>query len=90
MIPVGKVVSVGLRKVITATEVAEVLRDLSVIKMGKELSFGERKMLDMAKTLLVTEICIATDTDEAAVETRLDALFAAPPEGDGGAEAVAG
>lgn len=114
MIPVNKVVSVGLRKVITAaeaeglfelmagkgdgsdlqetwnrryrrylekiksgsaTEVAEVLRDLSVIKMGKELSFGERKMLDMAKTLLVKEICIATEKDEEAVETRLDGLF---------------
>ena len=59
-----------------ATEVAEVLRDLSVIKMGKALSFGERKMLDMAKTLLVKEICIATGDDEAAVEAKLDAIFA--------------
>ncbi len=34
-------------------EIAEVLRDLSLIKNGKELSFGERKMLENARTLLV-------------------------------------
>ena len=37
-------------------EIAEVLRDLSLLKNGKELSFGERKMLDHARSLLVREI----------------------------------
>ena len=34
-------------------ELAEVLRDLTVLKGDKELSFGERKMLDTARGLLV-------------------------------------
>jgi len=63
-----------------ATEVAEVYRDLSVIKIGKELSFGERKMLDMAKTLLVKEIGIAIGMTEEKVEARLDEIFAVEPE----------
>ena len=33
-------------------EIAEVLRDLQRLKGDKELSFGERKMLDTARTLL--------------------------------------
>src|SRR4030043_303584 len=33
--------------------VAEVLRDLTLLKTEKDLSFGERKMLDTAKNLLV-------------------------------------
>ena len=32
-------------------EIAEVLRDLYVLKVDKELSFGEKKMLDTAKNL---------------------------------------
>src|ERR1041384_2914614 len=34
-------------------EIARVLRDLYVLNAGKELSFGERKMLDTARNLLV-------------------------------------
>ncbi|MBM4371877.1 MAG: CarD family transcriptional regulator [Deltaproteobacteria bacterium] len=72
-----------------APEVAEVFRDLSVIKIGKELSFGERKMLDMARTLLVKELAIALGIDETAMEARLDELFGPDPaEADG--EAAAG
>ena len=40
-------------------EIAEVLRDLQRLKGDKELSFGERKMLDTARTLLIKEIAIA-------------------------------
>ncbi len=45
-------------------EIAEVLRDLSMLKSEKELSFGERKILDTAKNLLVTEIAIAKSAHE--------------------------
>ena len=37
-------------------EIAKVLRDLLVLKGDKELSFGERKMLDTARSLLVKEL----------------------------------
>jgi len=40
-------------------EIAEVMRDLSNLKGSKELSFGEKKMLERAQTLLVSEIAIA-------------------------------
>ena len=49
-------------------EVAEVYRDLTAIKQDKELSFGERKMLDTARSLLVKEISLAKNMTEEDVE----------------------
>src|SRR6185295_1848377 len=43
-------------------EVAEVYRDLSRLKSMKALSFGERKMLDTARSLLLKELSIAKRT----------------------------
>ena len=57
-------------------EVAEVYRDLLMLKVEKELSFGERKMLDIARSLLVKEISLARDVEEAKVEKDLDKIFA--------------
>jgi CarD family transcriptional regulator len=57
-------------------EIAEVLRDLQRLKGDKELSFGERKMLDTARTLLVKEIAVATKSKEGKIEERLDRIFA--------------
>jgi len=45
-------------------ELAEVLRDLTVLKNDKELSFGERKMLDTARTLLLKELSIVREVSE--------------------------
>jgi CarD family transcriptional regulator len=45
-------------------ELAEVLRDLCVLKEDKDLSFGERKMLDTARNLLIREISIAKGVTE--------------------------
>jgi len=56
-------------------EVAAVLRDLSLLKMDKELSFGERKMLDMAKSLLVKEISVAKKQAETKVEQEIMKIF---------------
>ncbi len=52
-------------------EIAEVLRNLLLLKGEKVLSFGERKMLDTARTLLVKEISLARDVTEEAVEADL-------------------
>jgi CarD family transcriptional regulator len=57
-------------------EIAEVLRDLQRLKGDKELSFGERKMLDTARTLLVKEIAVATKSNEGNIEERLNRIFA--------------
>ena len=56
-------------------EVAEVLRDLCLLRENKTLSFGERKMLDMSRRLLVQELCVAKNMDETEVEEELEALF---------------
>ncbi len=56
-------------------EVAEVYRDLLILKIEKELSFGERKMLDTARTLLVKEIALAKKVEEKQVEQDLDKMF---------------
>ena len=45
-------------------DVAEVLRDLYRLKTDKQLSFGERRMLDTARTLIVKEIAIAREQTE--------------------------
>jgi CarD family transcriptional regulator len=56
-------------------EVAEVYRDLLILRYDKELSFGERKMLDTARTLLVKEISLAKEITETQVESDLDRIF---------------
>ena len=45
-------------------EIAEVLRDLFLLKVDKELSFGERKMLDTARGLLLKELKLSAQADE--------------------------
>ena len=45
-------------------EIAEVLRDLYFLKVDKELSFGERKMLATARELLLKELSLATTPDQ--------------------------
>ena len=56
-------------------EIAEVLRDLYRLKFDKDLSFGERKMLDTAKSLLVKELSLAQKIKEEDVEEELKELF---------------
>jgi CarD family transcriptional regulator len=56
-------------------EVARVLRDLFILKNDKDLSFGERKMMDTAKGLLIKEISIATKSEETKIEEDINALF---------------
>jgi CarD family transcriptional regulator len=57
-------------------EIAEVLRDLCVLRLTKELSFGERKMLDTARGLLIKELAIAKGVGEDKISTEIDAIFA--------------
>ena len=57
-------------------EVAEVYRDLLILKVEKDLSFGERKMLDTARNLLVKEISLAKKVGEEQVKEELDKMFA--------------
>ncbi len=58
-------------------EVAEVYRDLYRLKNTKTLSFGERRMLDTAKGLIVKELSISRNWSEQKVEKELDKVFTA-------------
>jgi len=57
-------------------EVAAVLRDLYLLQEDKDLSYGERKMMDTAKGLLVKELSIARQTEEDQVEEIIEQIFA--------------
>ena len=59
----------------SAFEVAVVLRDLFLLKEDKDLSYGERKMLDTAMNLLVKEISLAEKVEEAIVVEKIEKLF---------------
>jgi CarD family transcriptional regulator len=56
-------------------EIAEVLRDLSSLKNDKDLSFSEKKMLEKAKKMLVSEICAAKNEDAFDVESELNLIL---------------
>jgi CarD family transcriptional regulator len=58
-------------------EVATVLRDLFLLKLGKELSFGERRMMDIAKNLLIKELSIAQEKPEDHIEKHIEQIFEA-------------
>ena len=58
-------------------EIAEVMRDLAVLRTTKELSFGERKMLDTARGLLTKELALAKGVGEDKIKDEIDAIFSA-------------
>ena len=56
-------------------EVAKVLRDMYRLKFDKDLSFGERRHLDQAKSLLMKELAAAKKLTEAALQAQVDDMF---------------
>ena len=56
-------------------EVAVVLRDLYILRVDKELSYGERKMMETAKSLLVKELSLAQELEEQKIEEQIEELF---------------
>jgi CarD family transcriptional regulator len=57
------------------TEIADVLRQLLLLKSTKKLSFGERKMLDQCKELIVKEIALSSGAPETQVSEKIDSLY---------------
>jgi CarD family transcriptional regulator len=55
-------------------EVAQVLRELYLIRESKELSYGEKKVLDLARRLLVKELALAEGVGEETVCHRLETM----------------
>ena len=56
-------------------DVAEVLRDLYRLKAEKSLSFGERRMLETARSLIVKEIAVARRKSEAKIQAEIEKIF---------------
>ncbi len=56
-------------------EVAEVLRDLYLLKADKDLSFCELKLLDTARGLLIRELAVARGSDDKDIESELLSIF---------------
>ncbi len=56
-------------------EVAKVLRDINILRNIKELSFGERRIMDSARSLLVKEISIAKSLDEEFIAGEIEKLL---------------
>ena len=57
-------------------EIAEVLRDLFLLKVEKEqLSFGEGQMLEKARGRLLKELTLAASTDELSKEPEVKAIL---------------
>jgi CarD family transcriptional regulator len=57
-------------------EVAVVLKSLLLLAKEKPLSFREKKMLDRARYLLVTELAMAKNSEEAEIEHVLNKALA--------------
>ena len=58
-------------------EVAKVLRDMYRLKFDKDLSFGERRLLDQAKSLLMKELAAAKGVPEPVLQAQVDDMFRA-------------
>ncbi|HAI53079.1 MAG: CarD family transcriptional regulator [Limnochordia bacterium] len=56
-------------------EVAEVVRNLTIRDIEKGLSTGERKMLDTARQILVSELVIAQNSTREEVEEAIQEIF---------------
>jgi CarD family transcriptional regulator len=54
--------------------IAKVFKQLITVCNNKDLSFGERKLLEQAKTLLVNELSLATNKSTEEIETKLEEL----------------
>jgi len=57
-------------------EVAEVVRNLINRDREKGLSSGERKMLENARQILISELVLATELEEDKAQSLLDGAFA--------------
>lgn len=56
-------------------EIADVLRSLFLLGTSKKLSFGEKKMVDQCKELLVKEIALAQGIQEGDIDKQIDSCF---------------
>jgi len=56
-------------------EIAEVLRALFLLKNKKNLSFGEKKMLDQCRDLISQEISLSSGDEKNSIDEKIDGYF---------------
>lgn len=56
-------------------EIADVLRSLFLLKNKKNLSFGEKKMLEQCRDLLVQEISITNGQEKVEIKQSIEVIF---------------
>ncbi|OFZ22200.1 MAG: CarD family transcriptional regulator [Bdellovibrionales bacterium RIFOXYA1_FULL_36_14] len=56
-------------------EIADVLRSLFLLKTKKNLSFGEKKMLETCKDLLAQEISLSKQAEKKDIKEMIDSCF---------------
>jgi len=61
--------------------VAEVLKSLTILSEVKPLSYRERKMLDRARFLLISEVAEASNKESEVVESQIDTALAESMKG---------
>lgn len=66
---------VGKLKTGSLLEIADVLRSLLLLKVSKKLSFGEKKMLEQCRDLLVQEIALSQGKNTQEVTGRIESFF---------------
>jgi len=59
----------------SVTDIAEVLRDLNSLQGDKDLSFGEKTMMDKAKDMIIAEISAASSKETLDVEAELEQIL---------------
>ena len=59
------------------SEIAKVLRDMYRLKFDKDLSFGERRLLDQARSLLIQELALAKKVKRQDIEGEIQDIFSA-------------
>jgi CarD family transcriptional regulator len=59
----------------SAVEIAKVLRDLYLLRAGKSLSYGEKRMLNTAMELLTQEIAVARGQVASQAEEQILSAF---------------
>ncbi len=67
-------------KSVAPEDVAQVVRELLVIGKGKELSFGERRLLEHAMLLITGELAYVLGLDELTLRDRITAYYTPPQE----------
>lgn len=63
-------------------EVTEVVRNLTLRDMEKGLSTGEKKMLNNARQILISELVLAKDMPEEEIEKKIQEIFSGKSNDD--------